>query len=106
MAMSTQRKTLDALKRDKLDAETAERWGLIWKVVDDAQLMTEARKLAAEEWNRRPLFDAAVRALEAWDSTVLPRSHDGMMQERMEELRAALGPNVGAKLTARRRGSA
>jgi hypothetical protein len=56
----------------------------------------EARKLAADEWNRQPLFDAAVRALEAWDSTVLPRSHDGMMQERMERLRTALaGPNVG-----------
>ena len=55
----------------------------------------EARKLAAEAWNERPLEVDAQRALEAWDSTVLPRSHDGMMQERMECLRAALaGPNV------------
>lgn len=30
---------------------------------------------------------AAQRALDAWDSTVLPKAHDGMMQERMEELR-------------------
>lgn len=36
-----------AMLGDKLDAETAERWGMIWKVVDDAQLMMEARKLAA-----------------------------------------------------------
>ena len=36
-----------AMLGDKLDAETAERWGLIWRCVDDAQLMAEARKLAA-----------------------------------------------------------
>jgi hypothetical protein len=65
----------------------------------------EARKLAADEWNRQPLFDAAARALEAWDSTVLPRSHDGMMQERMEDLRAALaGPNGSVELTGQRKG--
>jgi hypothetical protein len=33
----------------------------------------------------------ARRVLVAWDSTVLPKSHDGIMQERMESLRAALG---------------
>lgn len=31
---------------DKLSAEQAEAWGLIWKCVDDAQLMAEADKLA------------------------------------------------------------
>lgn len=36
-------------------------------------------------------MQTAARALEAWDGTVLPRSHDGMMQERMEDLRAFLG---------------
>jgi hypothetical protein len=37
----------------------------------------------------------AMRALAAWDNTVLQKSHDGMMQERMECLRAAIeGPNV------------
>ena len=30
------------------------------------------------------------RLIDAWDSTVLPKSRDGMMQERMEDLRAAL----------------
>ena len=35
-----------AMLGDKLDAETAERWGLIWRCVDDAALMDEARKLA------------------------------------------------------------
>lgn len=30
------------------------------------------------------------RLIEAWDSTVLPTHRDGMMQERMEDLRAEL----------------
>ena len=37
------------------------------------------------------------RLIDAWDSTVLPKSRDGMMQERMEDLRAALAaPESGA----------
>ena len=32
----------------------------------------------------------AIRALCAWDESVLPKSNDGMMQERMEDLRAAI----------------
>ena len=35
-----------ALLGDKLSAEDAERWGLIWKAVDDAELMKEAVSLA------------------------------------------------------------
>ncbi len=35
-----------ALLGDKLPAEQAEAWGLIWKVVDDDKLMDEATKLA------------------------------------------------------------
>src|ERR1044072_2479429 len=34
-----------ALLAEPLPAEKAEEWGLIWKVVDDANLMTEAEKL-------------------------------------------------------------
>src|SRR3954451_6735437 len=34
-----------ALLAESLPAEKAEEWGLIWKVVDDASLMTEAEKL-------------------------------------------------------------
>jgi 2-(1,2-epoxy-1,2-dihydrophenyl)acetyl-CoA isomerase len=36
-----------ALLADPLPAETAEAWGLIWKVYDDATLMEEAHKLCA-----------------------------------------------------------
>jgi 2-(1,2-epoxy-1,2-dihydrophenyl)acetyl-CoA isomerase len=35
-----------AMLGDPIDAETAERWGMIWKVVDDAELGTEAEALA------------------------------------------------------------
>jgi 2-(1,2-epoxy-1,2-dihydrophenyl)acetyl-CoA isomerase len=35
-----------AMLSQKISAEQAERWGLIWQVVDEARLMDEARKLA------------------------------------------------------------
>ena len=35
-----------ALLGDAVDAETAERWGLIWRCVDDAELLAEAVRLA------------------------------------------------------------
>jgi len=35
-----------ALLAERLSAEEAERWGLIWKAVDDARLMEEARDIA------------------------------------------------------------
>lgn len=36
-----------ALLGDKLSAEEAERWGLIWRCLDDDKLMAEAERLAA-----------------------------------------------------------
>jgi 2-(1,2-epoxy-1,2-dihydrophenyl)acetyl-CoA isomerase len=36
-----------ALLGDRLPAETAEQWGLIWKCVDDEVLQTEAQKMAS-----------------------------------------------------------
>jgi 2-(1,2-epoxy-1,2-dihydrophenyl)acetyl-CoA isomerase len=35
-----------AMLGDRLDAETAEQWGLIWKCIDDEQLQHEAQKMA------------------------------------------------------------
>jgi 2-(1,2-epoxy-1,2-dihydrophenyl)acetyl-CoA isomerase len=35
-----------ALLAEKLSAEDAERWGLIWKIVDDDQLLPEASAIA------------------------------------------------------------
>ena len=37
-----------ALTGDKLSAEKAESWGLVWQVVDDADLATTSAKLAAQ----------------------------------------------------------
>ncbi|HLS57106.1 MAG TPA: enoyl-CoA hydratase-related protein [Zeimonas sp.] len=36
-----------AMLAERIDAATAERFGLIWKVLDDEQLLPEARRLAA-----------------------------------------------------------
>ena len=36
-----------AMLGDRLDAETAEKWGLIWKCIDDDKLQDETRKMAA-----------------------------------------------------------
>ena len=36
-----------AMLAEKIDAETAERWGLVWRVVDDSALGEEADRIAA-----------------------------------------------------------
>ena len=69
-----------ALLAEPLPAETAEAWGLIWKVYDDATLMEEAHRLCArfaaaptaglalikraldESWEQRPRHPARSRA--------------------------------------------
>jgi 2-(1,2-epoxy-1,2-dihydrophenyl)acetyl-CoA isomerase len=57
-----------AMTGDRLSAEDAERWGLIWKVVDDQQLMPEAsalaRKLAAGPTKGYGLIKRALYASE------------------------------------------
>lgn len=54
------------LLAEKVDAETAAAWGLIWKAVDDGRLLEEARALAAG-LARGPTraYAAAKRALQA-----------------------------------------
>ena len=63
-----------ALLGDKLGAEDAERWGLIWKAVDDDKLMAEAGALArglaagptlAYGLIKRALDDSATNTLDA-----------------------------------------
>jgi 2-(1,2-epoxy-1,2-dihydrophenyl)acetyl-CoA isomerase len=56
-----------AMTGDKLSAEDAERWGLIWRCVDDAELLEQAQALArrlgsvsaAAVRDTRRLIDAA-----------------------------------------------
>jgi hypothetical protein len=62
------------------------------EILDIVQRWDDEEHLVVDEAQDTDLNVAARRALAAWDSTVLPRSHDGMMQERMEVLRAALHP--------------
>lgn len=55
--IGTARAMAAAMLAEKVSAERAEQWGLIWKCVDDAHLMSEARALA------RQLAAQATRAL-------------------------------------------
>ena len=55
---------------------------------DEGQDATD--EIASLRKERDDLRLIALRALRAWDSTVLPKAHDGMMQESMEDLRAEL----------------
>lgn len=50
-----------ALTGDRLPAEQAESWGLIWKCVDDDRLMPEAEALAARFAQGPPLGYAAIK---------------------------------------------
>lgn len=56
---------------------------------DHPQAYAAVEKFLASQ-RTREMREAADRAVEAWDNTVLPKAHDGMMQERMEDLRATL----------------
>lgn len=61
-----------ALLGDRIDAETAERWGLIWRCVDDDALMDEATALC-KHFARQPTAGLAriKRALAAsWGNTL------------------------------------
>lgn len=49
------------LTAEKLTAEQAESWGLIWKCVDDDKLMSEAEALAARFVQGPPLAYAAIK---------------------------------------------
>ena len=55
--VGTARAMAAAMLAEKVSAEQAEQWGMIWKCVDDAQLMNEANALA------RQLAGQATRAL-------------------------------------------
>jgi 2-(1,2-epoxy-1,2-dihydrophenyl)acetyl-CoA isomerase len=66
-----------ALLAEPLPAETAEAWGLIWKVVDDAALMPEAEKLC-EHFAAAPTIGLGLikRALDAAETNDLASQLD------------------------------
>ncbi|HLH87801.1 MAG TPA: 2-(1,2-epoxy-1,2-dihydrophenyl)acetyl-CoA isomerase PaaG [Xanthobacteraceae bacterium] len=66
-----------ALTAEPLAAETAQAWGLIWKVFDDAQLMPEAEALCAQLAAGPTLaFGLLKRALDAAETTDLDAQLD------------------------------
>jgi 2-(1,2-epoxy-1,2-dihydrophenyl)acetyl-CoA isomerase len=52
-----------AMLGDAIDAETAERWGMIWKVVDDGALAVEAEAVALRLANAPAAALAAIKTL-------------------------------------------
>lgn len=80
-----------ALLAEPLPAEKAEAWGLIWKAVDDAALMTEAEKLCAH-FATAPTAGLGLikRALDAAESNDLARQLD---LERELQREAGSHPN-------------
>jgi 2-(1,2-epoxy-1,2-dihydrophenyl)acetyl-CoA isomerase len=66
-----------ALLGEPVPAEQAEAWGMIWKVVDDAGLMTEAHRLAAH-FATQPTDGLALikQALDASETNSLDRQLD------------------------------
>jgi len=66
-----------ALLAEPLSAEQAEKWGLIWKAVDDAALMAEAEKLCAH-FATAPTtaLTLARRALDAAETNTLDQQLD------------------------------
>ena len=63
-----------ALLGDDLDAKTAFEWGLIWKVVDDDNLINEATKIA------KKVSDSAISGLKA-----VVKAHDNALVSTLDE---------------------
>jgi 2-(1,2-epoxy-1,2-dihydrophenyl)acetyl-CoA isomerase len=80
-----------ALLAEPLPAETAEQWGLIWKAVDDAALMSEAEKLCAH-FAAAPTYGLGLikRALDAGQDYGLSEQLD---LERDLQRAASLSPD-------------
>jgi len=87
-----------ALLGDAVSAEQAESWGMIWKTVDDANLMTEARKLV-EHLAKQPTGALALikRALDLSEQNTLDQQLD---LERDLQGQAGRGPDFAEGVTA------
>ena len=77
-----------AMLGDKLSAEQAEAWGLIWKCVDDDKLMAEAEKLATR-------FSTAPTKGLARTKQALYASSGNSLEQQLE-LERALQQELGA----------
>jgi 2-(1,2-epoxy-1,2-dihydrophenyl)acetyl-CoA isomerase len=75
--IGTARASAMMLLGEPVPAEKAEQWGLVWKCVDDADLMDEAQKLA------RHLASQATKGL-ALTKTALDRSLDSSLDAQLK----------------------
>jgi len=95
-----------SLSGNFLDAATAERWGLVNRVVPVAQLMTSARALAADMAQVEPVFAAAYKRL--IDDGFAATFGDGLAIEhaRSSAANAAVSPDTIAanRVTVQARG--
>ncbi|MDE1180587.1 2-(1,2-epoxy-1,2-dihydrophenyl)acetyl-CoA isomerase PaaG [Paraburkholderia sp.] len=78
-----------ALTGDKLGAEKAESWGLVWQVVDDAELLAAATKLATQfaQMPTRAIVETRL-ALRAGATNTLDQQLD-LERDRQRELGAS-----------------
>jgi 2-(1,2-epoxy-1,2-dihydrophenyl)acetyl-CoA isomerase len=71
----TQRAMALAMTGERLTAEDAERWGLIWKCVDDGQLKAEAEKLSAA------LASGPTKSLGLIKSAIYSSAHNSLAEQ-------------------------
>jgi len=71
-----------ALLGDKLSAEQAEQWGMIWKCVDDEALMP-AVKAVAEQFAQGPTFGYAQTKKAIWASSTNDFAHQLELERNM-----------------------
>jgi len=71
-----------ALLGDKLSAEQAEQWGMIWKCVDDEALML-AVKAVAEQFAQGPTFGYAQTKKAIWASSTNDFAHQLELERNM-----------------------
>ncbi len=75
-----------ALLGDRLAAETAEEWGLIWKCIDDDSLREEAQKMARYFATQPTRALGRIKKLLNESSTNTLFEQTGLEQEAMQEL--------------------
>ncbi len=85
-ALSLPRAKALAMLGDKLPAEQAEQWGMIWRCVDDESLMEEAKAMASELSQRPTQALAAIKQIFASSSTMPLPEHLEIEKQTMARL--------------------
>jgi 2-(1,2-epoxy-1,2-dihydrophenyl)acetyl-CoA isomerase len=87
-----------AMLAEAISAEQAESWGLVWKVVDDDKLMSEATAMAARLATQPTnAFATIKRALDASETNTLDQQ---LELERVEQQALANAPDYAEGVTA------